>query len=302
MDEVPLLPSLVAVIVALPADWPETRPLELTVATEALLVDHVTTRPLRVAPVASLVTAESCCVAPTRMVADGGFTVTDATGTSVTVMAEVPFFPSLVAVMIALPADPPVTRPLELTVATEALLVDHVTTRPVRVAPAASFVTAVSCCVAPTTMLADAGPTITEATGTCVTVMVALAVVPSLVAVTVAEPAAVAVTSPLLVTVATPGVSLDHVTTRPLSALPLASLGVAVSCAVAPASRLAVAGLTVSDATGTVVTVTAAVPLLPSLVAVIVAAPGATLVTSPVPLTVATAGVLLAQVTGRPGK
>src|SRR3989442_15908490 len=99
MDEVPLLPSLVAVIVALPADWPETRPLELTVATEALLVDHVTTRPLRVAPAASLVTAESCCVAPTRMVADGGLRVTEATGACVTVTVELAVVPSLVAVV-----------------------------------------------------------------------------------------------------------------------------------------------------------------------------------------------------------
>src|SRR5438876_780812 len=217
-------------------------------------------------------------------------------------MAEVPLLPSLVAVIVALPADWPETSPLELTAATAALLVDHVTTRPLRVAPAASLVTAESCCVAPTRMVADGGLRVTEATGACVTVTLELAVVPSLVAVMVAEPAAVAVRSPLLLTVATPGVSLDHVTTRPLSGLPLASLGVAVSCAVAPACRLAVAGLTVSDATGTVVTVTAAVPLLPSLVAVIVATPAARLVTSPVALTVATAGKLLAQVTGRPGK
>jgi hypothetical protein len=42
------------------------------------------------------------------------------------------------------------------------------------------------------------------------------------------------------------------------------------------------------------------VPLFPSLVAVIVAEPGATAVTRPVPLTVATVGALLAHVTVRP--
>ena len=47
-------------------------------------------------------------------------------------------------------------------------------------------------------------------------------------------------------------------------------------------------------------TVTVAVPLLPSLVAVIVAAPAATPVTSPAPLTVATLPLLDAQLTGRP--
>ncbi len=48
------------------------------------------------------------------------------------------------------------------------------------------------------------------------------------------------------------------------------------------------------------VTVTVAVPLCPSLVAVIVAEPAATPVTSPVPLTVATPGALLAQAIARP--
>src|SRR2546426_1902240 len=51
---------------------------------------------------------------------------------------------------------------------------------------------------------------------------------------------------------------------------------------------------------GAGVTVTAAVPFLPSLVAVIVAAPAATPVTSPLPFTVATAGLSLAHVTVRP--
>ena len=51
---------------------------------------------------------------------------------------------------------------------------------------------------------------------------------------------------------------------------------------------------------GGVVTVTVAVPLCPSLVAVIVADPTATPVTSPVPLTVATPVALLTHVTTRP--
>src|SRR5207245_8414575 len=91
-------------------------------------------------------------------------------------------------------------------------------------------------------------------------------------------------------------------TTRPLSRLPLASFGAAVSCTVAPTCTLAVAGLTVPEATGggaSAVTVTVAVPLCPSLVAVIVAGPAATPLTSPLPLTVATAVLLLAHVTTR---
>src|SRR5438552_2073523 len=112
----------------------------------------------------TVVTADNCCVPPTAIVADAGLTVTDATGTTATVMAALPLLPSLVAVIVAVPAARPVTSPLVLTVATAALLLVQVTTRPVRVLPAASFVTADSCCVVPTQMLAEAGLTATDAT------------------------------------------------------------------------------------------------------------------------------------------
>ena len=55
---------------------------------------------------------------------------------------------------------------------------------------------------------------------------------------------------------------------------------------------VAVAGLTVTVATGAISTLTAAVPLTPSLVAVIVTLPGVSPVTVPVADTVATAVLL----------
>ena len=61
-DEVPLFPSLVAVIVADPGVTPETRPLLLTVATAVLELDHVTVRPESGVPPASLGVAVSCTV------------------------------------------------------------------------------------------------------------------------------------------------------------------------------------------------------------------------------------------------
>ena len=70
--------------------------------------------------------------------------MTDATGTDATVIAEAPLFPSLVAVIVAGPATTPVTSPLPLTVATPALLVDHVTTRPASGAPVESCGVAVN--------------------------------------------------------------------------------------------------------------------------------------------------------------
>ena len=218
----------------------------------------------------------------------------------ITVTADVPFLPSLVAVIVAEPAATPVTSPLPLTVATPVLLLDQVTTRPDNGVPFASFGVAVSCSVSPTVTVAGEGVTVTLATGTWVTVTLDVPLCPSLVAVMVAVPATTPVTSPLPFTLATAVLLLDQVTTRPLSGFPLASFGVAVSCTVAPCCTLAGDGLTVTDATGMVDTVTNAVPLCPSLVAVMVAVPVAIAVTNPFPSTVATAVLLLDQVTTRP--
>src|SRR5207237_655083 len=162
---VPLCPSLVAVIVADPAATPVTSPLLLTVAAAVLLLCQVTVRPVSVLPFASLRVAVSCCVWPSFSVADAGATVTEATGVCTTVMADVPLWPSLVAVIVADPATTPVTNPLALTVAAEVLLLDQVIDRPVRVLPLASFNVAVSCRVWPSFTVADAGASVTVATG-----------------------------------------------------------------------------------------------------------------------------------------
>src|SRR3989442_9276340 len=125
-------------------------------------------------------------------------------------------------------------------------------------------------------MLAVAGLTVTEATGTLVTVTVAVPLCPSLVAVIVAAPAATPVTKPLPETVAAAVLLVAQVTARPLRAVPFASFGVAVNWVVVPTVTPAAVGLTVTEATGTLVTVMADVPPCPPLLAVAVAGPGAT--------------------------
>ena len=79
-------------------------------------------------PCASFTTADNATVAPTAIDAVGGDTVTVVTtgGEAVTVTVAVPFFPELVAVIVAEPGDTPVTMPFAFTVATLALLVVHV--------------------------------------------------------------------------------------------------------------------------------------------------------------------------------
>src|SRR5947207_448722 len=167
-------------------------------------------------------------------------------GGAMTVIAAVPLLPSLVAVIVAVPTPAPVTSPVAIVV----LLLAHVTTRPASGVPLPSFGVATSCTVPLTGTLAVAGATSTDATATSVTVIAAVPLLPSLVAVIVAVPTACAVTSPLALTVATAWLLLAQVTTRPDSGVPFASFGVAVSWTVAPMSTLAVAGLTLTVATG----------------------------------------------------
>ena len=81
-------------------------------------------------------------------------------------IAAVPLWPSLVAVIVAEPATTPLTSPLELTVATDVLLLDQVIVRPVSGLPLTSFGVAVNWTVWPASTVADAGLTVTEATGT----------------------------------------------------------------------------------------------------------------------------------------
>src|SRR5438552_15208647 len=76
-----LLHSLVGVIVAPPAATAVTRPLPLTVATEASLVDQATMRPANPFPCESLGVAVSCTVCPSATLTTTGLTVTEATGT-----------------------------------------------------------------------------------------------------------------------------------------------------------------------------------------------------------------------------
>src|SRR5207302_1079800 len=169
----------------------------------------------------------------------------------VTVTTAAPLWPSLVAVIVADPAAAPVTSPLADTVATAQALDVQATARPVSTLPAASLSVAVSCAAPPTSMTAVTGLITTDATGTFATLIAAEPLCPSLVAVIVTAPAATPVTSPLADTVAIAGFELVHVSARPVSTFPAASLGVALSCVVPPTKTFAVAGLTVTDATGT---------------------------------------------------
>jgi hypothetical protein len=83
------------------------------------------------------------------------------------------------------------------------------------------------------------------------TVIVAVPVFPSLVAVIVADPAATPVATPVFVSIeATPALLVDHVTVLPVSVLPAASFSVAANCCVPPIPIVADGGATVTELTG----------------------------------------------------
>jgi hypothetical protein len=308
--DVPGTVSQVAVIVADPAAtavtvavWPGV----VTVATDGLLEAHVIVRPVRTLLLASLTVAVNNCVEPTDFVKLDGDTETVATaagGAADNVPVDVPVLVSHVAVMTTVPGASTVTNPLEETVASALLLLLHVTTRPVRVLLLASFRVATSCCVCPTVLLNVPGLTVTVATGTATTFAVLVPVMPAAVALIVATPVVTPVTTPEAFTLATAELFDDHAN-EVATVLPPASRATAVSAWVAPTCTENGDGVTVTLAIagdGAAVTVAVEAPWIPSEVAVIVAEPATTPVTNPVALTVATAVLLLCQVTTLPAR
>jgi hypothetical protein len=268
----PLCPSLVAVTVVVPEPVAVITPPDVTVATFVLALDQVIVRPVNTLPLASRVVAVTVWLPPTVRLTVLGVTVTVATGAggggggAVTVTEAVPDCPSLVAVMVALPAPVAVITPLDVTVATFVFELDQDTDRPVNTLPLASRVVAVTVCDPPTVRFTVLGATVTDATGTggggadALTVTVEVPNIPSLVPVMVTTPALTPVTTPLGETTAMALSLLDQLTARPVRVLPLASSVVAVSCTVEPMSTAAVDGDTFTVATGTAPTVIVAVP------------------------------------------
>ena len=123
-----MVPSfVVAVMVAVPAEIPDTSPLLFTVATDVLLDFHVTV--LLVALVGSTV-AVNWVVLPSVMIALVLFSDIDVAriGFTVTVHVARKLVPSVVlAVIVAVPRPIAVTKPLLLTVTMLLLLVVHAT-------------------------------------------------------------------------------------------------------------------------------------------------------------------------------
>lgn len=204
-------------MVTFPSRMVVTRPLLSTVARLVLLLVQVKLTPVITLLFASYAVAVNWIVLPSFTRGLDGVTTILLIGGVVTVTVAVPDCPSLVAVIVAVPGATPVTTPAADTVATDVALLVQVTTRPVRMFPAASRVVAPNVTLCPAATLAVPGATVTLDTGTWLTLTVADAITPSIVAVITAPPTETPVTSPVDDTVATAGDELDQLTVRPVS-------------------------------------------------------------------------------------
>lgn len=257
---------LVKVKVAEPADKPVTTPPLVTLATPGALL-------LQVPPVVG----ESVVIDPTQILftpviltTGAAFTVTGEVGTDAQPVSE------LVKIKVTEPADTPVTTPALVTVAMAGLLLAHVPP----VVGDSVVVDPTQILVAPVILAVGRALTETGEVGADTHPVVVL------VNVKVTVPADTPVTTPALVTVATDGLLLTHV--PPVTG---------VSVVVDPTQILLPPEMLT---TGMALTVTGEVaeetqPVL-VLVKVNVAVPAETPVTTPVLVTVATAGLLLVQV------
>ena len=161
----PVIPSEVADTVVLPGVPPVTRPSPSTVAIEASAVSHVIVLPVRALASAARAVAVIWTLRVEMTCTGSGVTSTEATLVNTMMDAE-PLCPSEVPVIVAVPGETPVTKPLLLlTVAIAALEVLQATERPVSTVPAASSVLADIWTVVPRTTFGCAAVTVTVATG-----------------------------------------------------------------------------------------------------------------------------------------
>lgn len=288
-----------AVIVVVPGEIAVIAPFDVIVAADRFDDEYVISTPVTVVPLPSFANAAACDCCPTTIVVTGTVSATDATF-GVTVMAALENCPSDEAEMATEPTATAVMTPPCVTDATDGFEDVHDMLRPVSATPFASRADAEAIWVSPTRMVALLTAIDTDATGTWVTVSVALPDFPSDVALIFVDPGDVAVTTPKASTDATAAFDDCQLTARPVSDVPCASVAVAMACVVCPGRSEVTPSTTPTDATGAGVTVTTAIAVLPSATAVMVADPTLSPTTRPDDDTVAIDGTRLVHVKVRP--
>ena len=298
IDAVANFPSDDANTKAFPTPTVLTTPSTDTLTTLGAPEVQLTTRCPNGAPPASSAVAVRRAEPPSNSATDGGSMRRFAIGDGETTIVAAPTLPSLVIAIVADPGAAAVTVPSLATRAMLTLLLAKASGRPESRLPLSSVICTVSLTVWPTVRAACAGDTTTAPTGRALTRIVALPLRPPLVAVIVADPGAMPKTTPDDDTVAIAAALVVH-TTASFSRPPAESTAMAVSCVDCPTTTLSRVGVRRTAATGTGATVTPTDALRDSLLAVIVATPGAMPVSSPEISTPTSNGSLVVQKTGR---
>ena len=153
----PRCPSLATSMIAVPVASAATNPVVETVATEPALETHVTERPARMFPPASLVVTVGRRVWPISRLADCGLTCTIATGagpggSGATTNGSWPRTSPMRAITVASPGPTAVTTPFALTIATAGWFDDHAGTPMLIAAPCWSNPAALAVTVRPTSI------------------------------------------------------------------------------------------------------------------------------------------------------
>ena len=240
----------VAVMVELPATRAVASPLLSTEATDVLDELQVTDVVISwVVPSENVPVAVSCWVDPADRLGLAGVTAMEDRAPVLTVRVVLPDIVPEVAVIVAVPAETAVARPLLLTVAIDVLDELQVTDTLISwVVPSENVPVAENCWVTPLGMVGLAGVTAMEERVAEVTVRVVLPETVPEVAVMVAVPAAMAVANPLLLTVDTDVSDDFQVTSEVISPLgAVGNLPLALNCWVDPTDRVGLSGVTVME-------------------------------------------------------
>jgi len=244
----PDLPPEVAVIVALPAEWPVATPGDTTVAIAVVAERHLTLLLMSARlPSEKVPVATKRCVRPICTVAAAGVTAIDVNVAAVTVKVAEPALAPEVAVIVAVPADTPVATPDDATVATTSVPELHVTALLMsKVVPSEKVPVATTGCGRPIGTVSAAGATAIDTNVSGFTVKVREAAMPPKLAVMTDGPAATPVASPdvllIVATLVVPEVQLEDAVTSLDD--PSANVAVATNCWGALAGIEVVAGVT----------------------------------------------------------
>jgi hypothetical protein len=296
---VPLTPEADAVIVAVPAFFPWTIPVERTEAT--LGFDDLHATPVRFVatlPSLNVPVAVSCREVCDTIRGLAGVMLIETKCAVDTVSPVDPLIDPNAALIVVLPLATLLTTPLLLMAAAAGLVELHITEFEISCTLLSLNVpVAVNCLLVPTAMVEFAGVTAIDTRLAPVTVSEVAPLTPPESAVIVVVPMPALLAKPAELTAATAPALEVHVTDGKSCVLPSSKLPVALNCTPVPNAIKGSDGLIVMEIKWAGTTVRTVVSVTEPTLPVIVVEPAASVAASPVPSTLATDGSEELQVT-----